>query len=94
MERTDVKAIMKLRVPVIVRLGSRKMSLREVMNFSPGSLIELPREVGQPLDLMVNNKIIGDGEAVKVGENFGLRVKQVGDAAVRVRALGPDDDGG
>jgi len=89
MDHTDVQSILKLRVPVIVQLGKRSMTLREVMNLSPGSLIELPRTVEEPLDLLVNNKPIGEGEAVKVGENFGLKVKQVGEPAERVKAMGP-----
>jgi flagellar motor switch protein FliN/FliY len=89
MDHADVQSILKLRVPVIVQLGQRSMTLREVMNLSPGSLIELPRDVDESLDLLVNNKAIGDGEAVKVGENFGLKVKQVGEPSERVKAMGP-----
>ena len=85
----DVQSIMRLRVPVIVHLGARTMTLREVMNLSPGSLIELPRTVEEPLDLLINNKRIGDGAAVKVGENFGLKVNHVGEPAERVKAMGP-----
>jgi len=95
MPTQDVHAILKLEVPVIVRLAHRKMKLSEVLNLQPGSMVELPKLADEPLDLMVNNKLIGRGTAVKVGENFGLKVAAVGDAAARIRALGPaiiDDD--
>jgi flagellar motor switch protein FliN/FliY len=89
-QRADVQSILKLRVPVIVRLSHRRMGLGEVMGWGPGALIELPKQADEPLDLMVNNKFIGQGTAVKIGENFGLRVTSVRDPAARVRAMGPD----
>lgn len=93
-----MQAILKLRVPVIVRIADHHLSLGEVMELAPGVMIELPRLADQPLDLMVNNKKIGCGEAVKIGENFGLRVTAIGAAEDRIRALGPqqsdDNDGG
>jgi flagellar motor switch protein FliN/FliY len=87
----DVQSILKLRVPVIVRIADRQLSLGEVVHLAPGSLVELPRSADQPLDLMVNNKLIGRGTAVKVGEKFGLKVQMIGDAAERIRAMGPDE---
>ncbi len=83
----DLHAILKLRVPVIVRLGERRMALDDVLALGPGAIVELPKPADQPLDLMVNNKAIGKGVAVKVGENFGLRVASIGDAQSRVAAL-------
>jgi flagellar motor switch protein FliN/FliY len=91
MTAADVQSILRLRVPVIVRLGHRQLSVSEVMNLAPGSMIELPQPADEPLDLMVNNKLIGQGAAVKIGENFGLKVSAVGDAAERIKALGPED---
>jgi flagellar motor switch protein FliN/FliY len=85
----DVQAILALRVPVIVRLGHRTMKLSEVLKLGPGSMIELPKVATEPLDLMINNKPIGVGSAVKIGEHFGIRVAAVGDTADRIRALGP-----
>jgi len=89
MPTRDVQAILKLRVPVIVRLAHRQMSLSEVMNLGPGALLELPKPHDEPLDLVVNNKLIGHGTAVKVGEHFGLKVSVVGNATERIRAMGP-----
>ncbi len=86
---TDVRSLLSLEVPVIVRLGERRMTVREVTAWVPGSIIELPKSADAPLDLLVNNKQIGVGSAVKVGENFGLRISFVGDARSRIEALGP-----
>ena len=83
----DVKTILKLRVPVIVRLAARRMNVQDVLGWGPGSIIEMGKHSDDPLDLMVNNKEIGQGAAVKIGENFGLRVSAIHDAEHRVRAL-------
>jgi len=84
----DVKAILRLEVPVIVRLGVRTMKLSEVLALMPGSIIELPKSAGDELDLMINNKQIGCGTAVKIVENFGIRITYVGDLKNRIEAMG------
>lgn len=86
--RSDLDAILKLEVPVIVLLGERSMRLSEVMNLSPGAIIELPKPADDELELLVNNKTIGVGKAVKVAENFGIRITFIGDLSTRVLALG------
>ena len=86
----EVEAILKLRVPVIVRLAHCQLPMREILEFGPGSIIELPKDSDDHLELMVNNKTIGAGTAVKVGENFGLNVKSIETLNDRVNALGPN----
>lgn len=88
----DVKTLMKLRVPMIVRLGHTRMPLSNVLRLAPGAIIELPQLADEPLDLMVNNKAIARGNAVKIGENFGLRVTDVGAPQDRVAALAGQPD--
>ena len=75
---SDLKSILSLEVPVIVRLGERAMTLREVLTLVPGAIIEIPKPADDELDLLVNNQRVGVGTAVKVGENFGLRVTAMG----------------
>ena len=64
------------------------MTVNEVLNLVPGAIIELPKKADEELDLMVNNKQIGVGAAVKVVENFGLRISYIGDLKERIAALG------
>jgi flagellar motor switch protein FliN/FliY len=64
------------------------MRLREVMNLLPGAIVDLAKDAGSELDLLVNNEIVASGTAVKVGENFGIRVSSVGTTSQR--AEGPD----
>jgi flagellar motor switch protein FliN/FliY len=84
----ELRRILRLEVPVIVRLAERKLTMAEIMRLGPGAIVEFFKSNDEPLELLVNNKVIGVGEAVKVGENFGLRVTQIGDVAHVVRAMG------
>lgn len=84
----DLNRILKLSVPVIVKLAERKISLQEVLRLSNGSIIEFYKSSDDALELMINNKSIGLGAAVKVGENFGIRLTQIGDVKQIVEAMG------
>jgi flagellar motor switch protein FliN/FliY len=86
--KPDLKRIMQLEVPVIVKLAERKLPVAEVLRLGVGSIIEFVKSNDEPLQLMINNRTIAIGEAVKVGENFGLRIKQVGTIKELVTALG------
>ena len=87
----DLKSILKLEVPVIVVIGSRKMAVREVLSLAPGAIVELPKSADDELEILVNNKPIGTGAAVKVGENFGIRITYVGNLRDRIEALADKD---
>ena len=84
----ELQRILKLEVPVIVKVAERKMRLSEILNLSTGSVIEFSKNADDNLELLVNNKPIGIGRAVKVGEKFGLRVLQIGDIRDTIRSLG------
>ncbi|MEL7237612.1 MAG: FliM/FliN family flagellar motor switch protein [Planctomycetota bacterium] len=84
---TDVDRILKLKVPVIVRLARRKMPVAEIMQMTHGSILEFNQPADTPLELLVNNQTIGTGEAVKVGEKFGLRVRHIGNLRDRLDAM-------
>ena len=88
----DLDTILGLRVPVIVRVGRREMHMDDVLNLSPGSIIELNKSADEALEVMINNRTVGLGFAVKVGENFGLRVAAVGDEMSRIEALRPQKE--
>jgi len=84
----NLAQILRLEVPIVVRLGERGMRVGDVVALVPGSIIEFAKNAEAELDLMVNNRVIGGGQAVKVGENFGLRLTHIGDLAQRVEAMG------
>ncbi len=89
----NLDQILKIDVPVVVRLAEKQIPLGEVLRLVPGAIVELPKSADAELSLLVNNREIGCGTAVKVGENFGLRLSFIGDLKSRVRALGPAEDG-
>ncbi|MEE8153624.1 MAG: FliM/FliN family flagellar motor C-terminal domain-containing protein [Phycisphaerales bacterium] len=83
----DIKAILQLEVPLIVQIAMRTMTVEEVTSLVPGAIIELPKPAADELELVVSNKPIGTGTAVKVGENYGLRVTYIGDLQDRIAAM-------
>ncbi len=85
---TDVQTILKLSVPVIVQVGERHLPVENVLALAPGAILELNKSAEAPLDLLVNNKPIGEGNAVKVGENFGIQVSAINSRSELVQALG------
>lgn len=83
----ELQRILKMQVPVIVKLAERRLQLAEVMRLGTGAIIEFSKRSDEPLELLVNNKAIAVGETVKVGENFGLRITQVGDIRNTIQTL-------
>ncbi len=84
---TDLKTILQLTVPVIVQVGERRLPVDDVLALGPGAILELNKSSDSELSLLVNNKPVASGLAVKVGENFGLRITVIGSARERVEAL-------
>ena len=90
---SDVRSILNLEVPVLVLLGERSVRVAEVTSWIPGAIVELPKHAEEELHIHVNNIVIGTGVAVKVGENFGVRITYIGDLKHRIQALGSNDTG-
>lgn len=86
----ELTSLLRIEVPVIVQIGSRRMLMRDVLALAPGAIIELPKDSEKELELLVNNKRIGRGRAVKVGENFGIRLTQIGNASQTLQMLRSD----
>ena len=73
----NLDLLMNVRLGVRLRFGSRKMKLREVLDFHAGTIVELDRQVQEPVDLLVDSKLIARGEVVIVDGNYGLKVTDV-----------------
>ncbi|MCK6484721.1 MAG: FliM/FliN family flagellar motor switch protein [Phycisphaerae bacterium] len=86
MDDHRIRRILNLSVPVIVQLAARKMRVHEIVQWGRGAIVEFNQPFDAPLDLFVNNQRIGCGEAVKVGENFGLRITTIDSPETRLRA--------
>jgi len=84
----ELSRIFKVKVPIIVRLSDRAMSLGEILHLAPGSIVEFDTPCDADLSLVVGNQTIGSGQAVKVGENFGIRITRLSTMSDRIRAMG------
>ncbi|MDT8066859.1 MAG: flagellar motor switch protein FliN [Terriglobia bacterium] len=86
----NLDLLMDVQLGVRLRFGSRRMRLREILELQPGSVVELDRQVQEPVDLLVDKKLIGRGEVVVVDGRYGLRVGEVVTARERVESLRKD----
>jgi flagellar motor switch protein FliN len=83
----NIDLLMDVDLPVSIELGRTKMSISEILAMGPGSIIELDKLVGEPVDLLVNQKCVARGEVVVVEESFGLRITQLMSAEERIKNL-------
>lgn len=72
------QAVLNIRTPVSVTLAERKISLDAILALVPGSMLTFDTHCDQPLTLRAGNHPIATGETVKIGDKFGLRIRQVG----------------
>lgn len=73
----NLEMVMDVELDVTLRFGQRHLTLREVMDLTSGSVVELDRQVDEPVELLLDGKVIARGEAVVVDGNYGLRVTEV-----------------
>lgn len=84
----NIDLLLDVNLPVSIELGRTKMSIEEILSLGPGSVVELAKLAGEPVDLLVNYKIVARGEVVVIDENFGVRVTQLLSPEERLKALG------
>jgi flagellar motor switch protein FliN/FliY len=72
-----IDLVLDIPVEVAVELGRTKKLVREVLAMVPGSVVELDRQAGEPVDVMVNGRLLARGEVVVIDENFGVRISEV-----------------
>jgi flagellar motor switch protein FliN/FliY len=73
----NLKMVMDVELNVTLRFGQRQLTLREVLELTSGSVVELDRQVEEPVELLLDSKVIARGEAVVIDGNYGLRVTEV-----------------
>jgi flagellar motor switch protein FliN/FliY len=69
--------VMDVPVELTVELGRKNVRIADVLRLGPGSVLELTKANGEPLDIFVNNRLVARGEAVVVGERYGIRLTEV-----------------
>ncbi len=85
---SSIDILMDVALPVSIELGRTQLSISEILALGPGSVVELARLAGEPVDVMVNHKLVARGEVVVVEENFGVRITQLVTPQERLRILG------
>ncbi len=83
-----IDLLLDVSLQVTAELGRTELDIREILALGPGSVIELERLAGEPVDILVNGTLIARGEVVVVDEKFGVRVTEVVPPAKRVMSLG------
>lgn len=84
----DLDFILDIPLEVTVEIGRARMLINELLQIGQGSIIELNRLAGEPIDIYVNQKLFARGEVVVVGEKFGIRITDIVSPLERVKRLG------
>ena len=86
-EMKNIGLLLDVKLPVKVRIGHKRMLLRDIINMDIGSVIELAQLANEPLDILVDNKKIAEGEVVIVDGNFGVQITTIGSRKERLETL-------
>jgi flagellar motor switch protein FliN/FliY len=89
----NLDLVRDIQVNLQVELGRTDMSIQDILELTPGKVVELDRLAGEPLDIVVNGKLLAKGEVVVVDENFGVRITSIIDPRAREAALAEDERG-
>ena len=76
-QKENIDLIMDVPLEVTVELGRTSKSIQEILDFAPGTIIELNKIAGEPIDVLVNGKYVAKGEVVVIEESFGVRIKEL-----------------
>ncbi|MCP4568307.1 MAG: flagellar motor switch protein FliN [FCB group bacterium] len=86
-EPGNIELLLDVKMPVAIELGRTEMPISELLTLGPGSVVELSKLAGEPVDLLVNHRVIAKGEVVVVDENFGVRITQLLSPEERLKSL-------
>ena len=89
-EPRNIDMLMDVNLPISIELGRTKMTISDILSLGPGSVVELNKLAGEPVDVLVNQRVVAKGEVVVIDENFGVRVTQLMTPEERLKALGEE----
>jgi flagellar motor switch protein FliN/FliY len=81
------EVLQNIPVTISIEVGRASLKIRDLLRLSQGSVVELDRLAGEPLDLLVNNTVVAQGEIVLVNDRYGIRLTRVVPAAERLKQL-------
>lgn len=82
-----IELLLDISLPISVELGRTRMMIRDILHLAPGSVLELDKLAGEPVDILINEKSIARGEVVVIDENFGVRLTSIVTPSERVASL-------
>jgi len=85
--KENIDLLLDVELEINIELGKSELSIKRILELAPGSIVELDKMAGEPVDLIVNNKVVARGEVVVVDENFGIRVVSLVSAEDRIKSL-------
>ena len=88
-----LERVLEVEVEVTVELGRRRLRIADVLGMSSGTVIEFAKSSDEPLDVLVNNQLVARGEAVVIGERYGVRIVEVVSPNERLRTSGVVKEG-
>ncbi len=83
----NIDLLLDINMKVSVELGRTRMAVRDVLGLSSGSVVELDRQAGEPVDILINDRLVARGEVVVIDDRFGVRVTDIETPSQRVRSL-------
>ncbi len=86
-QEAHIEVIMDVPITLSLEIGRTRITIRDLLQLNPGSVVKLERMAGEPMDIMVNGCLIAKGEVVTVGEKFGVRIAEVVSPEERIKSL-------
>jgi flagellar motor switch protein FliN/FliY len=83
----DIRMLLEVPLQIAVELGRTRLTIRELLELSQGSILELDRHAGEPVDVLVNGRPLARGEVVVIDEDFGIRITDVVSEEERLRSM-------
>jgi flagellar motor switch protein FliN/FliY len=87
-EPSNIQLLLDVKLPVAVELGRTNLPVKEILDFGPGTIIELNRVASEPVDLLVNGVLVARAEVVVIDDHFGVRLSSLISPEERIRSLG------
>ena len=86
-QRSNIDLILDVPLQISVELGRTQKKIQDILELNSGSIIELDKLAGEPVDILVNGKIIAKGEVVVIDDNFGVRITDIVSPSNRISNL-------
>jgi flagellar motor switch protein FliN/FliY len=93
MLQSNLDVLLDIELPVTLRFGSTRLALEAVIGLNTGSIVEFDRRVTEPVEVLVNGRLVARGEAVMVQGNYGVRISEIASRLDRLDTTLPDPSG-